>query len=67
MPLTRSNVRWRDAAPPRYVTDTKEGLSGCSSPMVRARVASSASFFGGKNSKEYVLPAARRSAILVTW
>ncbi len=52
MPDTRSKVRWRDAAPPRYVTDTNDGSSGCSSPMVRASVASSVSFFGGKNSNE---------------
>ena len=34
--------------------------------MVRASRESSASFLGGKNSNEYVLPAASKSAILVT-
>ena len=52
IPDTRSNVRWRDSAPPRYVTETNEGSSGCSSAIVRASVVSSLSFFGGKNSNE---------------
>src|SRR2546425_7032286 len=56
-------VRSRDMRPPRYVTETKEGLSGCRSAIVRVRSCCSSASLGGKNSNEKVCPAARRSVI----
>ena len=64
IPTTRSWVRWRDDRPPRYVTETKDGRSGCSSISDSTSRVCSASFFGGKNSNEYVRPAASRSAMV---
>src|SRR2546427_13007529 len=61
--MTTRVVRSRDIRPPRYVTETNDGLSGWRSAMVRVRRACSSLSFGGKNSNETVRPAARSSAI----
>ncbi len=69
IPDTRSNVRCLDSAPPRYVTDTKEGLERLQlGDGTAPGVVSSLSFFGGKNSKEVGRgPASSSSAMRVTW
>src|SRR4051794_39086544 len=64
---TSVTVRSRVLPPAPYVTDTYDGRSGCSSPIVRYNCANAASFFGGKNSNEMAgFPRPKSSSIRMT-